>query len=163
MIIMGLDLSTSCSGYGVFEDNNLIAYGAIKPKGDDWRDRIMDETMQLAELLRKYKPDKLYVEDVPKKPGNNTLLKLGAVHGMILSLCAGFKLNPIFLLPNEWRRKIGLYDGTLEGLKREILKEKAVNMADDIFHLDLEWHGANSKKSMDDIAEAILIAYSQIT
>lgn len=163
MISIGLDLSTSCSGYGVFKDNKLIAYGAIKPKGDDWRDRIMDETMQLAGLLKKYSPDKLYIEDVPKKPGNNTLLKLGAVHGMILSLCAGFKLNPTFLLPNEWRRKIGLYDGTREGLKREVLKEKAIIMANDIFGLDLEWHGANSKKSQDDIAEAILIAYSQIT
>lgn len=162
MISIGLDLSTSCSGYGVFEDNKLIVYGAIKPKGDDWRDRIMDETMQLATLLREYKPDKLYIEDVPKKPGNNTLLKLGAVHGMILSLCAGFKLGPTFLLPNEWRRKIGLYDGTREGLKREVLKEKAINMANNIFGLDLEWHGVNSKKSQDDIAEAILIAYSQI-
>lgn len=162
MIRVGLDLSTSLSGYGVFDNNNLIAYGAIKPKGDDWRDRIMDETMQLAELFRKYKPDEIYIEAVPLKPGSNTLLKLGAVHGMILSLCAGFKLNPTFLLPNEWRRKIGLYDGTRNGLKREVLKEKAVRMANDIFNLDLEWHGANSKKSQDDVAEAILIAYSQI-
>lgn len=162
MIHMGLDLSTSCSGYSVFDGDKLIAYGAIKPKGDNYRERIMDETMQLARLLREYMPDDIYIEDVPKKPGNNTLLKLGAVHGMILSLCAGFKLCPTFLLPNEWRRKIGLYDGTRDGLKREVLKEKAIIMANDIFHLDLEWHGANSKKSQDDIAEAILIAYSQI-
>lgn len=162
MIYCGLDLSTSCSGYSIFEDNNLIAYGAIKPKGDDWRERIMDETMQLAALLRKYNPDKLYIEDVPKKPGNNTLLKLGAVHGMILSLCAGFKLNPTLLLPNEWRRKIGLYDGTRNGLKREVLKEKAVRMVNDVFNLELKWVKPNSKLNDDDIAEAILIAYSQI-
>lgn len=162
MIYCGLDLSTSCSGYSIFEDNNLIAYGAIKPKGNDWRERIMDETMQLAALLRKYNPDKLYIEDVPKKPGNNTLLKLGAVHGMILSLCAGFKLNLTFLLPNEWRRKIGLYDGTRNGLKREVLKEKAVRMVNDVFNLGLKWVKPNSKLNDDDIAEAILIAYSQI-
>lgn len=162
MIYCGLDLSTSCSGYSIFRDGKLIGYGAIKPNGADWRERIMDETMQLEILLNKYNPDKVYVEDVPKKPGNSTLLKLGAVHGMILSLCAGFKINPIFLLPNEWRRKLGLYDGTREGLKREVLKEKAIIMSNNLFGLQLEWHGANSKKSMDDIAEAILIAYSQI-
>ena len=122
----------------------------------------MDETMQLTRLLKKYKPDKVYVEDVPKKPGNSTLLKLGAVHGMILSLCAGFKLEPVFLLPNEWRRRLGLYDGTRAGLKREVLKEKAVNMANSVFELELAWCGPTSKKSDDDIAEAILIAYSQI-
>ena len=162
MIYCGLDLSTSCSGYSMFEDERLIAYGAIRPKGADWRDRIMDETMQLAHLFREFNPDKIYVEDVPRKPGANTLLKLGAVHGMILSLCAGFKLKPIFLLPNEWRRKLGLYDGTREGLKREVLKEKAVNMANGVFGLELQWCGPTSKKSDDDIAEAILIAYSQI-
>ena len=162
MIYCGLDLSTSCSGWSIFENNQLITYGVIKPNGVDWRERIMDETMQLAHLLRTYRPDKIYVEDVPKKPGMNTLLKLGAVHGMILSLCAGFKLEPIFLLPNEWRHKLDMYDGTMNGLKREVLKEKAVNMANSIFGLNLKWCGPNSKKSDDDVAEAILIAYSQI-
>lgn len=162
MISIGFDLSTSCSGYGVFEDGTLIDYGAIEPHGDNWREKIMNETMTISHIIAKYRPDKIYVEDVPKKPGNNTLMKLGAVQGMILALCAGFKIMPEFLLPNEWRRKIGLYDGTREGLKREVLKEKAVNMANDVFGLELKWCGANSKKSQDDIAEAILIAYSQI-
>lgn len=162
MVCIGFDLSTSCSGYGVFDNGVLIDYGAVVPHGDNWREKIMDETMELAHIITAHHPDKIYVEDVPKKPGNNTLMKLGAVQGMILALCAGFKVSPEFLLPNEWRRKIGLYDGTREGLKREILKEKAVNMANSTFGLELKWCGANSKKSQDDVAEAILIAYSQI-
>ena len=162
MVIIGFDLSTSCSGYGVFNDGVLIDYGVVKPCGDNWRERLIDETMLLAHIITTYHPDKIYVEDVPKKPGNNTLMKLGAVQGMILALCAGFKITPEFLLPNEWRRKIGLYDGTREGLKREVLKEKAINMANDVFGLDLRWYGTTSKISQDDVAEAILIAYSQI-
>ena len=162
MIEMGFDLSTSCSGYAVFDKCDLIKYGAITPKSKDWRDRVMEETLEIARLLKQHAPDAIYVEDVPKKPGANTLHKLGAVQGMILSLCAGFKIRPTFLLPSDCRRSLGLYDGTKDGLKREVLKEKAVYMANDVFGLNLEWHGANSKKSEDDIAEAILIAYSQI-
>ncbi len=163
MIIMSFDLSTSCSGYGVFKDGELIDYGAIKPIGDDWRERIMDETMKIAALLRRYNPDRVYAEDVPLPPGAFTLQKLGAVQGMFLSLCAGFRLKPVFLLPNEWRREIGIYDGTRNGLKRDVLKEKAVKMANEKFGLDLKWIKPGSKKNDDDIAEAILIGYSQIS
>ena len=69
MRIISLDASTSCTGYAVFDGDNLIAHGKIKPHGDDWRDRIMDETMALADLFRQYKPNVIICEDVPKKPG----------------------------------------------------------------------------------------------
>lgn len=162
MISIGIDASTSCTGVAVFEDDKLIKYGAIKPKGKDWRERLADESMILYKILKEYHPDTLYIEDVPKKPGANTLVKLGAVHGMILCLCAGYKLKPTFLLPSDWRRDIGMFDGTREGTHRDVLKEKAIKMANEIFGLNLNWAGSTSKKSEDDVAEAILIAWSQI-
>lgn len=162
MTVVGIDASTSCTGYSVFRDGQLIDYGAIAPKSSDWRERIMMESLSLRKLLSAYNPDILYAEAMPLKPGNKTLEKLGAVHGVLLCLCAELNLKPIFLLPSVWRREIGLFDGTREGMKREVLKEKAILMANDLFDLDLVWAGANSKKSQDDIAEAILIAYSQI-
>ena len=57
MIICGLDCSTSCTGWAIFDDNELKAYGAIKPKGDDWRDRVMDLTMQLSDIFHKHRPE----------------------------------------------------------------------------------------------------------
>ena len=162
MISIGIDASTSCTGVAVFDDKELIKYGAIKPKGADWRERLANESITLAKILNKYKPEVLYIEDVPRKPGSNTLVKLGAVHGMILCLCAGYKLTPTFLLPSDWRRDLGMYDGTREGTHRDVLKEKAVKMANEVFGLSLVWAGTTSKKSDDDIAEAVLIAWSQI-
>ena len=160
--IMALDASTSCTGYAVFDDDKLVSHGKIKPHGDDWRDRIMDETMVLAALIREHRPQVIIAEDVPKKPGVNTLQKLGAVHGMILSLCAGFKIKPMFLLPSNWRHDLGLFDGTRAGMKRDIMKEKAVNMANELFGLDLQWVAPTSSKNDDDEAEAMLIGWSQI-
>ena len=55
-----------------------------------------------------------------------------------------------------------MFDGTKDGRKREVLKEKAILMANKLFNLKLEWYGPKSKKTQDDQAEAILIAWSKI-
>lgn len=160
--IIALDASTSCTGYAVFEDDQLVAYGKIKPNGNDWRNRIMDETLEIAALIREYHPRVIIAEDVPKKPGANTLQKLGAVHGMILSLCAGFRIKPMFVLPTNWRHELGMFDGTRAGMKRDVMKERAVHMANEQFGLDLQWISPTSSKNDDDVAEAVLIGWSYV-
>lgn len=139
-----------------------MAYGKIKPNDNDWRDRIMNETLELAALIREYHPRVIIAEDVPKKPGANTLQKLGAVHGMILSLCAGFRIKPMFILPTNWRHELGMFDGTRAGMKRDVMKEKAVHMANEQFGLNLQWISPTSSKNDDDVAEAILIGWSYV-
>ena len=62
MIIAGLDASTSSTGWSIFDNERLIAYGTIKPKGDDWHDRVMGLTMELSSIFRQYKPTILYAE-----------------------------------------------------------------------------------------------------
>lgn len=162
MTIISIDASTSSSGWAVFQNNELIAHGCVKPKGKDWRDRIMEESVFFMQLIQKYNPDMICAEAMPLKPGSHTLEALGAVHGMILCLCAGYKIKPVFLLPSKWRKTLGLFDGTRQGMKREVLKEKAIIMANEKFGLNLKWYGPKSKKSEDDEAEAILIGWSQI-
>ena len=162
MRICGLDCSTTATGWSMFDNDKLIAYGVIKPKGEDWRERVMNESLTLKEMFDKYSPNKIYMEDVPMKKGASTLMKLGAVQGCVLGLAATYKIQIDFLLPSQWRSPLNLYDGTREGTHREVLKKKAIEMANEVFGLKLEWYGATSKKTQDDIAEAILIAYSQI-
>ena len=55
-----------------------------------------------------------------------------------------------------------MYDGTREGTYREVLKKKAINIANKLFNIDLMWVKPKSKLNQDDIAEAILICYSQV-
>ena len=160
--ILSLDASTKSTGYAIFDNGKLVAHGVIKEKHDDWRENVMAETMELAAIIREHQPDAVYAEDVPMKDGKLTIAKLGAVQGMILSLCAGFRLKPTFLLPTVWRRELGMFDGTRKGMTRDVLKEKAVRMANEIFGLDLVWVKPNSTKNMDDEAEAILIGWAVI-
>lgn len=164
MIVMGIDGSTTSSGWAIFESDGCkrIASGRIKPKRDNWRDKIEEEWITFSELLRKYRPKKIYMEDVPMKDGKPTIMKLGAVQGMAICLAAQYGVDIQFLLPSEWRSGLGLFDGTRQGTHREILKRKAVETANKLFNLELLWVKEKSKLNEDDEAEAILIAYSQI-
>lgn len=162
MVVIGVDGSTSCSGYGVFKDGVLVDYGAIKPKGKEWDERLVQEWREFCNVIEQYRPDVLYYEQPPLKDGKITLLKLGAVQGMILGLCAQYDIKIQFLSPSDWRRELGLFDGTRQGMCRDELKRKSVEKANEVFGLDLAWVAPKSKKNADDIADAILIAYSQI-
>ena len=55
-MILSLDASTTCIGWAVFEEDNLIEYGRIEPteKGLDWRDRVHNLLPQLEELIIKH-------------------------------------------------------------------------------------------------------------
>jgi Holliday junction resolvasome RuvABC endonuclease subunit len=164
MKCVGVDASTSCTGYSVFEDGALVDYGAIKPKGKDWRERLVAEGPEFKALLKKHRPDIIYMENVPlmKKRQMETLVILGACQGYVLGIASSIGIPIEFLMPTEWRSHIGLYDGTRKGMTRDEMKHKAVELANKEFGLDLKWYSPSSTRNDDDIAEAILIAYSQI-
>lgn len=162
MIVMGIDASTASTGWSVFEDSKLIAYGVIKTKGEDWRDRLIHQGPKLIEIIKKYEPEKIIMEDVPLKSANSKVLViLGAVQGFIYGIISAFEIPVQFILPSEWRSPLGLYDGTREGTKRKELKKKSIEKANQLFGLELSWVSPSSSKNDDDISDAILIAYSQ--
>lgn len=139
-----MDASTTAIGWGRFIDGILIDYGLIKCKSKDWSERIKLESKELSKVIAT--ADLIVAEDVPLKPGASTIKKLGAVQGMILTICADKQTK--FILPSVWRSKLGLFDGTKDGVKRDSMKKKAIEMANKEFGLSLD---------SDDIAEAILI------
>ena len=163
-VYMGIDASTTCTGVSVFADNQLVYYGAIKPQGDTWRERLTNEGPELKKIIKQYAPQKIYMEDVPKETrgGVNTLLILGAVQGYILGVASSLGTPIEFIAPTSWRSKAGMFDGTKEGKKREVLKQKAIQMANEKFGLSLKWVSPSSKFNEDDIAESILICATMI-
>ena len=163
MVLLGLDASSSSTGWAVFDHRGLAAYGIIKPDGEDWRDRLVHQGSKLKEVMEKYHPDKIVMEDVPLKNGNSKVLViLGAVQGFIYGIAASYGIPVQFVLPSEWRSPLGLYDGTREGTKRKELKRKSVEKANELFGLNLVWVSPSSKFNQDDVSDAILLCYSQI-
>lgn len=164
MVTMGIDASSTCTGIAVFDGINLIHHQAIKPNRDlQWRERIMQEGREIEAIIKKYRPSCIYLEDVPLMGKQmQTLVLLGAVQGYILSIATHYHVPIHFLLPSQWRSSMGLFDGSKAGTKKDAMKEKAVLTANQIFGLDLRWVKPKSKLNDDDVAESILIAWSQI-
>lgn len=161
---ISLDASTSCTGWSVWDDDDLIECGKIKFKDKNWRVRIQEQFNLLPELIKKYKPTEIIAEDVPLggQGGKTTIVKLGVVQGVILSVCTLYNIKVTFKSVPIWRADIGLYDGTEKGKKRENLKPKSINLANELFGLDLKCEytkkGIYSEaKSDDDISDSILI------
>lgn len=165
MVYCGIDASTTAVGWSIFNGTDLIDYGCFRPNGDDWRDRTQQIAPFIKQLLEKYHVDKMILEDVPLmgKRGNKTLVILGAVQGMLLGVTSSMNIPTEFILPSSWRSPIGLFDGTKAGTHRDEMKRKSIEKANERFGLKLKWVSPCSKKNDDDIADAILVAYSQIS
>ena len=171
MIGMGIDASTTCCGWCIFDDDKLIDCGKIKPHDEDahWRDRIIDIIPQLNKIVKKYKPTKVCCEDVPlmAKRGKATLVTLGAMQGALLGLFSTYGIDIQFIAVSTWRRDIGLFDGTEKGKERDEMKVKSIRKANEMFGLDLNLSFTksgkyNPKKSDDDISDSILVYASTL-
>lgn len=161
-IILGLDCSTTSTGWSIFDFKGLAAYGLIKPEGNDWRERLVHQAPNLKDIIEKYHPTKIIMEDVPlnNKGGLKILVVLGAVQGLVLGIASSYGVPIKLVTPNEWRSKVGLFDGDRNGTKREEMKQKSIELVNSEFGLDLKWFSKSSKFNQDDISDSILIAYS---
>lgn len=166
MISISIDASTTCIGWSIFDEDNLIECGKLKPTVEDlsWRDRVQNFIPQLQDLISKYQPQKMYAEDVPlmTKRGNLTLVQLGAMQGALIGICGVNNIEMNFISVSTWRKDIGLFDGTEKGKERDEMKVKSLQKANELFNLNLacvftKSGNYNGSKSDDDISDSILV------
>lgn len=163
MVIMGIDASTTSTGWSVFRDKQLIDYGCIKPTGKDWRERLICQEEYISAIVDKYSPDFVAMEDVPLSSNSNKILViLGAVQGFFYGIFAHYKIPVNFIIPSTWRSPIGLFSGDRAGTTRKEMKRKSIEKANELFGLNLQWVSMNSSKNDDDISDAILIGYYEV-
>lgn len=167
MIVMGLDVSTTSTGYSVFRNKNLIAYGLISPKLDeDIYTRMVYTINEINILFAKHKVGFIGVEDMVFARSRNTKTAKD-IFQLVSMICGVATLKGIswkLLYPSEWRKISGIYNSKIKSLKREFQKERAVELCNELFDLKLEWKSdLNDKKTHhSDIAEAVLIGKSII-
>ena len=149
MIYMGIDGSTTSTGIGVFNNEELMFYTCIKPKSKNWQERLRILACELDKVFKSYPIEICYIEDVPLKDGKITIKKLSAVRGIVIALCGLYNVELVSEGVSDWRKNAGFFDGTKDGMKRDVMKEKAVNEVKTLFNIEVN----------DDIAEGILVAY----
>lgn len=164
MEILGIDAATKKTGYGIIdaETGALVNYGLIKTSSDDVRDRMKEIYFKLKEIIQRNDIKVVVVEDIPVNNHSNlkTGKDLSILHGVILGVCFEQCLPWVVYAPSSWRSVVGTYDGTREGMKREIQKQVAVDRVNNLYNLNLKYFVRDTKENQsdDDKAEAILIA-----
>ena len=157
--VLGLDLATKKSGYCFKENKQLIDFGLIRAnEKDDIDHRIMQIYLQAKDIVKKYKPDYIVFENTPSHNNAKLGRELSRLHGCIMSLVfdSNGKMGYRDYMPSKWRSAIGTYDGTRNGLRRDVQKQCAIDYINKKYNLDLVYD-PKDKTGSDDIAEAICI------
>lgn len=121
MKILSLDQSTSCTGYSIFDNGELIEYGALKPSKKINDVNMYSMFLKIVELIEKTNPNKILIEDVymkMQKIYNKKEKKVGtmfnvATHKVLSNLqgmlIAYFMLHQIdfeIIHPSSWQKMI---------------------------------------------------------
>lgn len=166
-MILGIDAATTKSGWAILNtDGSLVSYGVFKTNSKEPLERIKEVYLFVKDILNKYNIKTIVAENVPITNKNN--LKVGSdllrLQGAIYALCMEYNIPMVLYNPSEWRSKIGTYNGTREGTKREFQKQKAIDIVNNIYNLKLVYFERETKKNQtdDDKAEAILIGLAFI-
>lgn len=89
MIILGLDPSLTCTGWGVIRHSGTrlthVANGQIKTDAAmPLPSRLLQIDLELADVIREYAPDAVAVEEVFLNTNAQSTLKLGQARGVVL-------------------------------------------------------------------------------
>jgi len=152
--ILALDISTTSTGYAIFQNKKLIAYGVIAPTSKNVITRIEKIADEVNLLMLEYQPDIIYAEEPePAFVKNNidVYRKLTFAHGAIAIVLNHYSKEMKLCSSSHWRKQVGIKTG--RGVARAQLKPLDIAKANELFNL-------NTKN--DDLADAVLIGQAYI-
>jgi crossover junction endodeoxyribonuclease RuvC len=88
-IVLGIDPGFAITGYGLVADDGqrlkMIDYGSIETTaGEDFSGRLKYLHVELAKIIKKYKPDLMAVEELFFAKNVRTAIAVGQARGVIL-------------------------------------------------------------------------------
>lgn len=122
--ILALDQSTSCTGYAIGKNNQLIDSGHLKIKSAN-----LDEMIDLIiNLINQEKPKLILIEDIFYSPnGGKSFSTLARLQGIIIGICKIKKIDYQIVNARSWKKKFGIKAKKRNDQKKEcqaIVKEK---------------------------------------
>lgn len=88
-IILGLDPGTATTGYGIIKEESgkieLVDYGCIETKaGKELSVRLCEIYDELCEIIKKYKPDEIAIEELFFAANTKTAIAVGHARGVLM-------------------------------------------------------------------------------
>lgn len=148
--LIGLDTSSSCSGYSIFINGIYSNSGIFNYKNEkDSDERLQKMCIALLSFLDKEHPDIVAIETTVVTRNAEAQRTLTMILGVVYGWCITHTCEYVGLRPTEWR---SLISKEKKGRKREELKQWSVHTAKELFNL----------KCNDDQSDAILIGQALI-
>lgn len=150
MLFINFDQATVTSGYSVFLDKELVAFGKFKHEGEFFR-RLVDQKRHVNSIIQEYK-DKypkeevmVTIEDIQLQQNTGTFKQLAQLQGAVVTgIMEEFELEPQLIHAVSWKST-----AQVKGRGRAEQKRNAQFKVED-------WFG---EKVTQDEADAILIGY----
>ena len=148
-LTLSLDISTTGTGWAVFDSSTLVQSGVIKPKPKSFYERakIMASELKMVQLRALQKYDKPFDDIVVEKnsvmgPNQQSMIKIGIVTGMILGRLVADEIY--FVNVSTWRK---YWKFSYKDRSKKSMKQQAIATVLNEF----------KKQVKDDEADAILI------
>lgn len=126
-IVLGIDPGLADTGYGlILKDGNclsLIAYGCVKTKKDeDTGQRLKQINQELTDLIKKFKPTQLAVEQLFFCKNVKTALVVGQARGVIILTAIENNLPIYEFTPLQVKQAVASYGRAEKRQIQEMVK-----------------------------------------
>lgn len=134
-ILIALDESTTCTGYAVFNDSELIKHGLFALKSKDVLERVSYIMEEIEKLIKTYKPDNMVIEDVQITMNAATAKSLLGLQFMIEVYAHRNNISCKTYRTTKWRKILGLSNS--RSLDRKAKKQETINYVKDKYGIDV--------------------------
>jgi crossover junction endodeoxyribonuclease RuvC len=127
MRVLGIDPGSETLGWGVVEGSglkySLVEYGTIRPRrGDAFSRRLMTAYLGVSEIIDRFLPDVLAVEDTFYAVNVGVALKLGQVRGVMLLLAEQRGIEIAEYAPRTIKQTVVGYGAAEKGQVQEMVR-----------------------------------------
>jgi Holliday junction resolvasome RuvABC endonuclease subunit len=139
MIYLSLDQALKTTGWAVFNNNNLVAFGTFNiPSAKPIEYRLNAMMKELCTLENTYNIEKIFFEDIQNQNNNETFKKLAYIQAAILIWCYSVNKPYAILSPSHWRKVLKDKYNISFGKNRQEQKAQAINFINDHYQLNVD-------------------------
>lgn len=134
-ILISLDESTTCTGYAVFDDSELIEHGIFSFKSKDVLKRVSLIMEEIENLINIYKPNNMVIEDVQITMNAATAKSLLGLQFMIEVYAYRNNIHCETYRTTKWRKILGLSNS--RSLDRKAKKQETIDYVKDKYGIEV--------------------------
>ena len=134
-ILIALDESTTCTGYAVFNDSELIKHGLFALKSKDVLERVSYIMEEIEKLIKTYKPDNMVIEDVQITMNAATAKSLLGLQFMIEVYAHRNNISCKTYRTTKWRKILELSNS--KSLDRKAKKQETIDYVKNKYGIDV--------------------------